>query len=230
MKEVKKTMREVFSAVVPITAAVIILQLTIVRVPLDVIVQLLVGAVFVLIGMFFFTYGINVGLSPMGKFIGSELPAKGSLPLFVLVSLILGIAVTVADPDVMILANQVAMVSDGEISKPILILTVSLGLGICVALAMLRIVLGFPTSYILAIGYGAVLLLSLFAPPAYMPISFDSGAVATGPLIVPFILSLGLGTASVLQGRSPLADGFGLMGIASLGPILAVMLLGVIYS
>ncbi len=218
------------SAVVPIMTVVIVLQLTLVKTPPAVIGQFLVGAVFVFVGLFFFLYGVNLGLLPMGHLIGTELPTKGSIVFFVLVSFILGVAVTVADPDVMVLANQVATVSDGEISRLVLILVVACGMGFFVAVAMLRIVLGVPIQYLLAGGYGLLLILALFAPPSYIPISFDSGAVATGPLIVPFVLSLGLGTASVLQGRSPLKDGFGLMGLASLGPILAVMLLGVIYA
>lgn len=230
MKEVKDTLREVLSAIVPITTVVIVLQLTLVKLPPVVLGQFLVGAIFVLLGMFFFLYGVNIGLLPMGHLLGAELPAKGSIVFFVIASFVLGIAVTIADPDVMVLANQVADVSNGEIGRLLLILTVAVGMGFFIAVAMLRIVLGVPIQYLLAVGYGLLLILALFAPAGFIPISFDSGAVATGPLIVPFVLSLGLGTASVLQGRSALKDGFGLMGLASLGPILAVMLLGVIFA
>lgn len=192
--------------------------------------QFLVGAIFVLVGLFFFLYGVNLGLLPIGRTIGAELPSKGSIVLFGVASFLLGVAVTIADPDVMVLANQVANVSAGAIGRLLLILTVASGMGFFVAVAMLRIVFGVPIQYLFAGGYALLLILSLIAPANYVPISFDSGAVATGPLIVPFVLSLGLGTASVLQGRSALKDGFGLMGLASLGPVLAVMLLGVIYS
>ncbi len=230
VKEVKDTIREVLSAIVPITTVVIVLHLTLIKLPPNVFGQLLIGAIFVFLGMFFFLYGVNIGLLPMGRLLGSELPAKGSIVFFVIASFLLGMAITVADPDVMVLANQVASVSDGEISRLLLILVVAIGMGFFITVAMVRIVLGVPIKYLLAGGYGLLLVLSLFAPANFVPISFDSGAVATGPLIVPFVLSLGLGTASVLQGRSPLQDGFGLMGLASLGPILAVMLLGVIYA
>ncbi len=230
MREVKDTIREVLSAVAPVTAVVLILQLTIVKTPPAVIGQFLVGAIFVLVGLFFFLYGVNLGLLPIGRTIGAELPSKGSIVLFGVASFLLGVAVTIADPDVMVLANQVANVSAGAIGRLLLILTVASGMGFFVAVAMLRIVFGVPIQYLFAGGYALLLILSLIAPANYVPISFDSGAVATGPLIVPFVLSLGLGTASVLQGRSALKDGFGLMGLASLGPVLAVMLLGVIYS
>lgn len=230
MKEVKATAKEVLSAIIPITTVVVVLQLTVVKLPPVVLGQFLIGAVFVLLGTFFFLYGVNVGLLPMGHVIGTELPAKGSIVFFVIASFILGIAVTVADPDVMVLANQVATVSGGDIGRLVLIFAVAVGMGLFIAIAMLRIVLGIPIQYLLAGGYGLVLILSLVAPSVFVPLSFDAGAVATGPLIVPFVLSLGLGTASVLQGRSALKDGFGLMGLASLGPILAMMLLGVIYA
>ncbi|NLW17704.1 MAG: DUF1538 domain-containing protein [Firmicutes bacterium] len=230
MKEVKDTMKEVLTAVAPVTALVLLIQLTIAKTPPAVIGQFVAGAIFVLVGLFLFLLGVNIGLLPIGRTIGAELPSKGSIYFFFIVSLLLGVAVTIADPDVMVLANQVAAVSEAAIGRSLLILTVAVGMGFFVAVAMLRIVLGVPIQYLFAGGYALLMLLSLFAPADFIPISFDSGAVATGPLIVPFVMSLGLGTASVLQGRSPLRDGFGLMGLAALGPVLAVMLLGVIYS
>jgi len=230
LKEVKETLKEVSVAVIPITAVVLALQLTLVKMPPTVIGQFIVGAAFVFSGLFFFLYGVNLGLLPMGRLIGTELPNRGSIVFFTAAAFIIGVAVTIADPDVMVLANQVGLVSGGEIGRLLLILVVACGMGFFVMLAMLRIVLGVPIQYVLAIGYSIVLILSLFAPSNYVPLAFDAGAVATGPLIVPFILSVGLGTASVLEGRSALRDGFGIMGLASLGPILAVMLLGVIYA
>lgn len=223
-------MKEVLTAVAPVTALVLLIQLTIAKTPPAVIGQFVAGAIFVLVGLFLFLLGVNIGLLPIGRTIGAELPSKGSIYFFFIVSLLLGVAVTIADPDVMVLANQVAAVSEAAIGRSLLILTVAVGMGFFVAVAMLRIVLGVPIQYLFAGGYALLMLLSLFAPADFIPISFDSGAVATGPLIVPFVMSLGLGTASVLQGRSPLRDGFGLMGLAALGPVLAVMLLGVIYS
>nr|WP_243138068.1 DUF1538 domain-containing protein [Heliorestis acidaminivorans] len=129
-----------------------------------------------------------------------------------------------------ILASQVEFASDGEISKTILITMVAMGVAFFVGLAMLRIVLGIPIAYILATGYAVVLLLSFFTPENFVPIAFDAGGVTTGPMTVPFILSLGLGTVSVLGGKSSLSDGFGLVGLASIGPIIAVLLLGVMYG
>lgn len=126
------------------------------------------------------------------------------------------------------LATQFAEISEGAVSKSVLIGFVAIGVGFFVALAMYRIVRGTSIRKVLTIGYLIVLGVSFFTPARFLPLAFDSGGVTTGPMTVPFILSLGAGTSAVLQGRSVLADGFGLVGLASLGPIIAVMLLGVL--
>jgi hypothetical protein len=136
----------------------------------------------------------------------------------------------VAEPDVRVLAMQVDRVSNGEISKNFLIYTVAAGVAFFVGLAMLRIILSIPISYLLVASYGLVFLLAAFTPAHFLPVSFDAGGVTTGPMTVPFILALGVGVASVLGGKTASADGFGLVALASIGPILAVMLLGLFYG
>jgi hypothetical protein len=136
---------------------------------------------------------------------------------------------TVAEPDVRVLAHHVDFVSEGRIAKSFLILTVALGVGIFVCMAVLRIILGVPISYLLAGGYLMIIVFSFFTTPDFVPIAFDAGGVTTGPVTVPFILALGIGTASVLGGRSSITDGFGLVGLASIGPVLGVMILGMLY-
>ncbi|PAM96551.1 hypothetical protein B4N84_01705, partial [Flavobacterium sp. IR1] len=116
------------------------------------------------------------------------------------------------------------------VSSNILIYTVALGVAIFVGLAMLRIVLNIPITYLLIGGYGLAFSLAAFTPAHFVPISFDAGGVTTGPMTVPFILALGVGVASVLRGKSASSDGFGLVALASIGPILAVLVLGVIYG
>ena len=150
--------------------------------------------------------------------------------LIIATGLVLGLAVTIAEPDVRVLANQIEEVSGGDISRNILILSVSLGLAIFVGLAMVRTLFSIPIHYMLIGGYAAVFLFSFFVPEGFIPISFDAGGVTTGPMAVPFILALGIGVASVLRSDKPSSgEGFGLIGLASIGPILAVMLLGVLY-
>lgn len=205
------------------------MQFTLLSLPAAVLIRFLVGALLVMAGLFLFLKGVRVGLLPIGQAIGRELPKRTSLGLLLFFSSVLGFVVTVAEPDVRVLAHQVAYVSGGDIGKGVLILVVALGVGLSVGLAMLRIVLGLPISLILAAGYLAVLVLSFFVPPHFLPVAFDAGGVTTGPVTVPFILALGIGIVSVLGGKSAIGDGFGVVGIASIGPIIAVMILGIIF-
>ncbi len=227
--ELKRSLMEVLLAVVPITSVVVLLQVSIIHMPAVLFARFLIGALLVMFGLFFFLQGVRIGLLPMGEMVGGELPKRAGLALVLVTAFLLGFVVTVAEPDVRVLAHQVDIVSQGQIGKNLLVFTVAFGIGIFVCLAMLRIILGIPIAYILGGGYLAILSLSFFTPPNFVPIAFDAGGVTTGPVTVPFILALGIGTASVLGGRSSIADGFGLVGIASMGPVLGVMILGIIY-
>jgi hypothetical protein len=123
----------------------------------------------------------------------------------------------------------VDFVSNGGIDKDILIIAIGVGIGLFLLISILRIIKDIPLIYFLFAGYIAILILSFFTPQRFIPISFDSGGVTTGPLTVPFIMAFGIGISSVLGGKSNLSDSFGLIGIASIGPVLTVMILGIIY-
>lgn len=230
MQSIKDTIHEVIFAVLPVTVVVFILQFTLIWLPMEVFLQFLVGLVMVTVGLILFLVGVHLGLLPIGEMIGSALPNTGKASLVILFGFLMGFVVTVAEPDVRVLATQIDLVSQGEISKNLLIFVVALGVAIFVGLAMLRIILNIPIHYILIIGYGLIFILAAFTPPHFVPISFDAGGVTTGPMTVPFILALGVGVARVLGGQSASADGFGLVALASIGPVLAVMLLGVIFG
>jgi len=230
MQNIKDISLEILYAVLPITVVVIILQFTLIWLPTEVFLQFLIGVVMVSSGLILFLIGVHVGLLPIGEMIGSALPKTGKISLVVLFAFLMGFVVTVAEPDVRVLATQVDIVSQGEISKNLLIIVVALGVAIFVGLAMLRIILSIPITYILVVGYGLIFLLAAFTPPNFVPISFDAGGVTTGPMAVPFILALGVGVARVLGGKTASADGFGLVALASIGPVLAVLLLGVIFG
>ncbi|SHG01894.1 DUF1538 domain-containing protein [Ornithinibacillus halophilus] len=230
MDNIKETVLEVIYSILPISIVVTILQFTIIWLPMETFLQFAIGLVLVGVGLIFFLLGVNVGLQPVGELIGSALSKTKKVWLIIGFGFVLGLVVTLAEPDVRVLSNQVDQVSQGAIPKSILILSVAIGVGFFVALAMLRIILNFSMVYILAIGYGLIFLLAAFTPPTFVPISFDSGGVTTGPITVPFILALGVGVASVLRGKSASSDGFGLIALASIGPILSVLLLGVIYG
>lgn len=214
----------------PVTVIVFLLQFTIIWLPLEDFLQFVVGVVLVSTGLIFFLFGVHTGLIPVGEMIGSALPRFGKVWVVVLISFILGFVVTVAEPDVRVLSNYVDTVSNGEINRFLLIYTVALGLAIFVGLAVLRIILNIPIKYLLTAGYSLIFILSLFVPDRFVSISFDAGGVTTGPLAVPFILAYGVGVAAVLGGRKSSDDGFGLVALASIGPVLAVLILGIFYG
>jgi len=226
----KEGIIEVIQAVVPITVVVVLLQLFLISMPWLLFSRFLIGVIMVMTGMFLFLQGVKIGLLPMGEAIGAELPKRGSMTFLLFFAFVLGFMVTLAEPDVWVLVGYVDTVSEGLVNRYILVLFVALGVGIFVTLAMLRIVLNVPIAYLLAGGYIIILILSFFTPADFVPISFDAGGVTTGPVTVPFILALGLGVTAVLGGRSSFNDGFGLIGLASIGPVLGVMILGIIYS
>ncbi|MDO7786767.1 DUF1538 domain-containing protein [Desulforamulus aquiferis] len=230
MEEIKDIAKEILQAILPIAVLVVIFQLILFEEPGLMIAQFLIGVLMVSIGLGLFLLGVKVGLLPLGEIIGSELPQRGSFVLIILFTFFLGIAVTVAEPDVRVLAAQIDIVSAGEVSKNILITFVAIGVAIFMAIAVARLLLGIPISYILVGGYLLVFALSLYVPPHFVPISFDSGGVTTGPMTVPFILALGVGLTSVLGGKSTMSDSFGYVALASIGPVMAVMILGVIYA
>ena len=229
-KETAHLLREVVLAVLPVSLIVCVLQLTLLHMPWDVFARFALGALFVGGGLFLFLLGVKMGLLPMGEMIGAELPKSGYVKYLVLMSFLLGTAITVAEPDVRVLANQIDFVSAGLISRNILVFVVALSVGICVGGAVLRIVLGVPIVKVLVGGYAVILALSFFTPESFLPIAYDAGGVTTGPVTVPFIIALGLGTVGVLRGKNSFSDGFGLVGLASIGPVIGVMILGMIYG
>lgn len=230
MNNIKETVLEVIYSILPIAIVITVLQFTIIWLPMEAFLQFLIGVLFVGIGLMLFLLGVNIGLLPVGEMIGSALSKTKKVLLIVLFGFLLGAVVTFAEPDVRVLASQIDSVSNGAIPQYILITSVALGVGIFVALAMFRIVFNISIVYLLAGGYALVFLVAAFAPTNFVPISFDAGGVTTGPLTVPFILALGMGVATVIRGKTASSDGFGLVGLASIGPILSVLILGVIYG
>lgn len=230
MDHIKEAAWEIFQAVLPIIVLVIVLILIFIPSPLPVILQFLSGSIMVTTGLGLFLLGVKVGLLPLGESIGSELPQWGSMPLILFFVAILGVAITVAEPDVRVLAAKVDIVSDGAVSKGVLIAAVAIGVGFALVVAVIRVTMAIPLAYILTVGYLAIFVLSYFVPLHFVPISFDSGGVTTGPMTAPFILALGVGFAAVLGNKSSLADSFGYVALASIGPVLAVMILGVIFG
>jgi hypothetical protein len=228
LKLIKDTTFEVIRATAPLIIVIIILQFTLVKASAGVFVQFLIGAVMVIAGMIFFLLGIEVGILPAGKTVGAGLIEKRSLWLIIAVVFLIGFATTIAEPDVLVLSKQADTITKGAVSANSLVYIIGIGLAFFVTMAMMRIILGFRIAYLLTASYLVVIILSFFAPPDFISLAFDSGSVTTGALTTPVVIALGLGLSSVLAGRSAISDGFGLLGIASIGPIVAVMIMGMI--
>lgn len=224
----REKLGEVLRAVAPLIGVVVLLQLALLDTPLPALLQFLVGAVLVVGGMLLLFAGLDLGVLPMGRYIGAELPRKGSIALILAVAFALGFATTIAEPDVLVLAQQVNSASQGAIAGPAVLYVIAIGLAVFVAVAMARVVTGFPMSYLLATAYAVMLALSFVTPPGFVALAYDAGSVTTGVLTAPVVIALAIGLSSVLAGRSAVSDGFGLLGFASIGPIIAVMIMGML--
>lgn len=224
----KEKFLEVAMAIAPLIVIVCILQWTLVQAPTALFIQFLIGSLMTTVGMMLFLMGIDTGILPMGRNIGAELPKRGSLLLIVVVAFSFGFATTIAEPDVLVLSKQIDLIARGVIAGSTVLYVIAIGVGISVAVAMLRVVFGIRMVYLLTVTYAIVLVLSFFTPAEFVPLAYDSGSVTTGALTAPVVIALSLGLSSVLAGRSTVSDGFGLLGFASIGPIIAVMLLGIL--
>jgi hypothetical protein len=228
LRLLKEKLLEVFEATAPLVVIICILQFTLVKAPTQLFFQFLIGSLMTTGGLMLFFMGIDVGILPMGRFIGAELPKKGSLTLITVVSFSLGFVTTIAEPDVLVLSRQVDAMSRGAISESAVLYIMAAGVGFFVAIAMLRILYGFRMVYLLASAYSMVILLSFVTPKEFVPLAYDSGSVTTGALTAPVVIAMALGLSSVLAGRSSVSDGFGLLGFASIGPIIAIMIMGIL--
>lgn len=228
MKNLKDTFREVFLATLPIVLLVLVLLLRIADTSRELVFQFLLGAAMMVTGLSLFLFGVKLGLLPLGEMVGAAVIRKGKGWLVLLLGFLISFVVTIAEPGLQILSVQMGTVSDRTIGHGDFLITIALGLAIFVTLALLRMLLKIPIVYLLAGCYLLIGLLSMIVPPEYIAVSFDAGGITTGPMTVPFILAFGVGVSSVLSRKSSSGDSFGLVGIASLGPILAVLILGVI--
>ena len=182
----------------------------------------LIGVVFLIVGMSLFTAGAEMSMQPLGAKIGITVAQTGKIWLIAFISFIIGILVTISEPDLVILADQV-----GGIENMVLILTVSVGVGVFLLIAVMRIVFGWNLKYIMIGFYAVAFALSFFLPPAFRTLAFDSGGVTTGPMTVPFIMSIGAGVSAAKSSSANRDDSFGITGLCSIGPIIAVMVLGI---
>ena len=215
-------MSEALSSVLPITVIVLLLSFTLAPMPIGTLMLFILGAMLLIVGMGFFTLGADVAMMPMGDEMGRKLSTAKSVAVTGLVCLLIGITVTIAEPDLQVLARQVPAVPD-----MVIVLTVAFGVGVFLVLSMVRIRLNIPLRRFLIVLYAIVFVLAVFVPSDFWAVAFDSGGVTTGPITVPFIIALGTGLAA-LSGRDE--DGFGVVAVCSVGPIIAVEVLGLLYD
>ena len=228
--------RETLYSVFPIMLVVILLSLTLVPLGSTVLVKFIAGGVLVIFGLTVFLLGVDIGILPVGERSGAALTAKKNLPLLLFSAFIIGFIVTIAEPDVQVLADQVSSI-ESSVNRWLLIGMIAVGVGLFVALGILRTIISLPLNWILTFAYILVFVLAYFAPKTFQGVAFDSGGATTGPMTVPFIMSLGVGVAAVraksdknneLKNTSS-NDSFGLTGIASVGPVLAVVVYGILF-
>ena len=217
----KRCIIEAMRSAFPIIFFILILGFTIVPMPVDMGFMFVVGAAFIVAGIAVFTMGAEMAMTPMGDTLGDYVVKKHKLWFLVIMGLILGFIITIAEPGLIVLADQVT-----AIPSLTLIVTVAVGVGVFLAFGFLRTVFDIPLKYILLGFYGFIFILASFVPDTFLPIAFDSGGATTGAMTVPFIIALGVAIARD-NGKS---DSFGLIAICSIGPILAVMVLGLIYT
>lgn len=216
---------ETIKAVFPILVIVLALCFTITPIPPSVLVTFLIGAVLLILGMLLFNVGVESSMTLIGERVGAIMTRSKNVYAMVLISFIMGIVITISEPDLQVLAQQIP-----SIPNMFLIMAVALGVGVFLVIAILRMLFGIPLANLLLFFYGIILVLTLLVPQDFLSIAFDSGGVTTGPMTVPFIMSFGVGIAAIRSDRHAEDDSFGLVALCSIGPILAVLILGMIFT
>lgn len=215
---------EALSAVLPITGIVLLLSIFVVPLELGAVVMFFFGAMMLIIGMGMFQLGAEMAMTPLGEGIGVQISKSKKAITIALIAFVMGLMITIAEPDLQVLSEQVP-----GVPNILLILTVAVGVGLFLLLAVLRILFKISLSRLLIVLYIGLLTLSFFIPGNFLAVAFDAGGVTTGPMTVPFIMAMGVGISLVRGDKDAPSDSFGLVALSSVGPILAVMLLGLFF-
>ena len=215
--------KESVASVLPVSLIILLLSFTICPLPNAVFISFIFSVFIMIFGMGLFTLGVDKSMTPMGEHVGATMTKSKKVWIVALVSFFIGTLITASEPDLTVLAQKIS-----AIDPQVFIWTVALGVGIFLVLAVFRIVFKIKLRYVLFISYGLVFLLAAFSSPSFLAIAFDAGGVTTGPLTVPFIMAMGVGISSITSDESN--DSFGLMALCSVGPILAILVLGLLYN
>lgn len=226
MKNIKilSKLKEALVSVLPVTVMILLFNFIFDPMESGDLINFLIGAVLLIVGMSLYTLGSETSIEPVGGMIGSRVTQTRKLPLILFVCFVIGVIVTIAEPDLSVLATQVA-----AIPSSLLIGVVAVGVGLFMLIATLRIVLKIELKWVLLFFYAVMFVLAAFVPADFLPLAFDSGGVTTGPITVPFIMAFGIGISSVLGGKQSQDSSFGMIGISSIGPIVAVLILGMFF-
>ena len=217
-------LKESLLSVLPITLIVAVLCIFFIPVHSGLMLSFLAGSIMIIVGMGLFTLGSDISMTQIGNHIGARMTKSRKLGLILFLSFVLGVAITVAEPDLQVLATNTP-----NIDTAVLIVTVSVGVGFFLMVSMLRILLGIQLKWLFIVFYTVVFVLAALSDRNFLSVAFDSGGVTTGPMTVPFIMAMGVGVASIRSDEKAKSDSFGLVALCSIGPILAVLILGFIY-
>ena len=220
-------LKETAVSVLPVMAIVLVLGIFVVPMDKIILTRFVIGGLFLILGLTIFLLGVDLGIQPMGERCGSALTKKRNLGLLLSVAFIIGFIVTAAEPDIQVFGDQVKSLFS-QVNKSFFTFSIASGVGLFITLGLLRAVFNFSIKWTLLTAYGFLFLITIFAPESFIAIAFDSGGATTGPMTVPFIMALGLGVSSVRAKDNN--NSFGLTGIASIGPILAVLIYAIILS
>ena len=212
----REKFKETLKAVLPIIAIVLVLCFTIAPISPSIILMFLVGGVLLIMGMLLFNVGVDISMTPMGERVGTTMTKSKNIFIMIALSFLLGVMITISEPDLQVLAGQVP-----SIPNMVLILTVAVGVGFFLVLALVRMLFGIQLSHMLLVFYAVVFTLAYFVPGDFLAVAFDSGGVTTGPMTVPFIMALGVGISAIRSDKRAADDSFGLVALCSIGPILA---------
>ena len=225
MNNLMKVLKEAIQSVLPIFAIVLLLSVSVAPMESGVLVMFLFGTLLLIVGMGFFTIGSGISMEPLGEGIGATLGSSKKLGIPLILCFVLGVLITIAEPDLTVLAEQVP-----SIPNMLLIISVAVGVGLFLVISMIRSKKGIKLNTLLLVFYGVVITLAFFAPDDFIPTAFDSGGVTTGPITVPFIMALGAGIASMSHSKDARENSFGLIALCSIGPIMSVLLLSILFK
>ncbi|HOG18065.1 MAG: hypothetical protein A4E73_03072 [Syntrophaceae bacterium PtaU1.Bin231] len=221
---------EVALALGPLLAVFLFFQFFMLKLPRRQVIKIVKGFAMTFVGLSLFLQGVFIGFMPLGESMGMSIGALTYNWILIPIGFLLGFAVIMAEPSVRVLITEVDKVSSGHINGKVLFYTICTGVAFAVALSMIRILCGISIWYFVVPGYLAALVLMRFASDEFVSIAFDAGGAATGPMTVTFILSMAVGAAKQLEGRDPLLDGFGMVSMVALAPILSILALGFLYG